>query len=69
MIEFYFPEDTWVDVTLDDGTVVDMNLWIDDRSGRQHVSFYPTQIDGEGFRTTDATKTLASFQVNETGEV
>jgi len=46
-------EDTWTELTTDDDQVLDVNLWTDDTTGKQYISFYPTTWNDEGYYTAD----------------
>ena len=70
----YWQEDNWTQFENETGEVVDANLWTCDKSGRQYITFYPTNVitqnwnspNGEypkGFRETDISKPLATFKV------
>ena len=42
MSKFKWQEDNWVDLHTEEGEILDANLWTCDRSGKQYISFYPT---------------------------
>ena len=46
-------QDTWTELTTDDDQVLDVNLWTDDTTGKQYISFYPTTWNDEGYYTED----------------
>jgi len=67
-------EDNWTELETEEGEIVDVNFWTDDKTGRQYISFYSTTwnedsyhtADGEykeGFRETDTSKPLTTFRV------
>ena len=66
-------QDNWVDIETEEGEKLDANLWTNDVTGRQYISFYATSINAEEVRETDTSKTLATYRVileeneNETG--
>ena len=62
---FYWQEDNWTDLELEDGEKVDVNFWTDDKSGRQYIAFYPTFTNHEGWRETNATTPIAKYRVIE----
>ena len=47
---FYWQEDNWTDLELEEGVRVDVNFWTDDKSGIQYIAFYPTFTNHEGWR-------------------
>ena len=56
-------QDNWVDIETEEGEKLDANLWTNDVTGRQYISFYATSINAEKVRETDTSKTLATYRV------
>ena len=65
MSNFYWQEDNWTDLELEDGTKVDVNFCTDDKSGRQYITFYPTFTNHKGWKETNATTPIAKYRVIE----
>ena len=63
MSEFYWCEDNWNDIRMEDGEILDTNMWTCDTSGEQYISFYPTFTNDKGHRETKATKPIATYRV------
>ena len=53
MSKFKWQEDNWVDLHTEEGEILDANLWTCDRSGKQYISFYPTDSMHGYVRTLD----------------
>jgi hypothetical protein len=56
-------QDNWTELTTEDNQVLDVNLWTDDITGRQYISFYHTFADHQEWRETNATKSIATYRV------
>ena len=65
MSNFYWQEDNWTDLELEDGTKVDVNFWTDDKSGIQYIAFYPNFTNHKGWRETNATTPIVKYRVIE----
>ena len=65
MSNFYWQEDNWTDLELEDGTEVDVNFCTDDKSGRQYIAFYHTFTNHKGWKETNATTPIAKYRVIE----
>lgn len=65
MSNFYWQEDNWTDLELEDGTEVDVNFWTDDKSGKQYIAFYPTFTNHKGWKETNDTTPIAKYRVVE----
>ena len=65
MSNFYWQEDNWTNLELEDGTEVDVNFWTDDKSGKQYIAFYPTFTNHKGWKETNATTPIAKYKVIE----
>jgi len=67
MDNYNWEEDTWVDITHENGEVFDANLWTCDKSGRQYISFYETFRSedewGASLLNTNGGKPVATFKV------
>ena len=38
----YWQEDAWCTLQTETDEVLDVNLWTDDNTGKQYITFYPT---------------------------
>tara|TARA_R110002020_G_scaffold472277_2_gene700125 strand:- start:419 stop:634 length:216 start_codon:yes stop_codon:yes gene_type:complete len=63
MNDFKWQEDNWTALELEEGIEVDVNFWIDDKSGRQYIAFYPTFTNHKGWKETNAITPIATYRV------
>jgi len=56
-------QDNWVDIETEEGEILDANLWTDESTGRQYITFYPTSINAKGFRDTCTSAGLSTYKV------
>tara|TARA_R100000908_G_C3744412_1_gene140088 strand:+ start:609 stop:794 length:186 start_codon:yes stop_codon:yes gene_type:complete len=55
----YWQEDAWCTLQTETDEVLDVNLWTDDNTGKQYITFYPTLSND----VSKANKVVAHYRV------